>query len=238
MDNFAEKLIKKIDNENIKPKSRFSYDFKKIIDIIIFIFIVLLDSLLLSLIFFFIRECSMDLDVFVNQSILFFLPYFWITLFLGIIVISYFYFFYKLKGYRLNPVILLLVIGFITFGLAFGMSSINNFNEEADEVLSVNMPFYYNTIVNDDPWHDYIGGKVLGRLSSIKIDNNRNVINLVDNSNNIIFTAFYDGDIRNVYNCNFIINNRYKVIAQRTFDGNYKILEIRSWHSDECPKKR
>jgi len=243
MDKFTENLIKTLDCKNIKQKSKLSCTVAKWIEFLIFLLIIALDSFLFSLIFFYIKEMDFSIIKNLNQSVLFFLPYFWITLFLGIIIISYLYFYYKFKGYKLNPVVSLSLIFVITAGFGFGISFINGLNEEADEVLSLRMPYYYNTIFNDNIWDDCCNGSdcgdcLFGRLKSIKIDNNRDVISLVDDRNHAIFSAFYEGDIKKVYNCNFIINNRYKIIARKSLDGSYKILEVRPWHNDECPRER
>ncbi len=243
MDKFTENLIKKLDSNHIKQKTKLSFAVSKWLEFLVFLLIVILDSFLFSLIFFYIKEMDYDIVKNLHQSILFLLPYFWITLFLGIIIISYLFFYYKLKGYKLNPIVSLGFVFIITAGLGFGISSVGGLNEEADEVLSLNMPYYYDTIFNDNIWDDCCNGSdcgdcLFGRLKSINIDNNRNTISLFDDRNNVVFSAFYDGNIKDVYNCNFIINNRYKIIARKFFDGSYRILEIRPWHSSECPKKR
>lgn len=243
MDKFTENLIKKLECNNIKQKSKLFCAFFRWVEFLVFIFIVILDSFLFSLIFFYIKEVDYNILKNLHQSVLFFLPYFWITLFIGIIIVSYLCFYFKFKGYKLNPIVSLGLVFVITSGFGFSISSINGLNEGADEVLSLKMPYYYNTVLNDNIWDDCCDGDdcgdcLFGRLKSIEIDKEKNIISLVDDRNNEIFSVFYEGDIKDVYDCNFIINNRYKIIARRSLDGSYKILEVRPWHNDECPKKR
>lgn len=243
MDKFTENLINKIDCNNIKQKSKLSCAAYKWTEFLVFIFIVIFDSFLFSLMFFYIKEVDYDIIKNLHQPIFLFLPYFWITLFLGVIVLSYCCFYYKFKGYRLNSIVSLFIVFFITAGIGLSISCINGLNEETDEMLSLRMPYYYSTVLNDNTW-DNCCKKVdhedclFGRFKSIKINNNKNIINLVNDKNKIFFSAFYEGNIRDVYGCNFIINNRYKIIARKTLDGSYKIIEIRSWYKDECSKKK
>lgn len=243
MDKFTENLINKLDCNNIKQKSKLSCNVAKWAEFLVFILIIVLDSFLFSLIFFYIKEVDYDIVKSINQPVLLFLPYFWITLFLGIIVLSYFYFYYKLKGYRLNFVFSFGSVLLITAGFGFGISCIRGLNESTDEALSLAMPHYYNTIFNDNVWGNCCDGIdcddcLIGRLRSINISQDREIMSLFDDRNKRIISIVYDGNIKNIYKCNFVINNRYKIIAKRLFDGSYKVLAIRPWHKDECPNGR
>lgn len=238
MDKFTEKLMDKIDCSKIKPKSKLLCKIKSISKYLILSGIILLDSFLFSIIFFFIEQSDFDLNMALNHSVLFLVPYFWVALFLAIIVISYFYVFYKFKGYRLSPIISMFIVAFVTISLGLCLHSVNELNESADDVMAINIPFYYDIINGDDLWDDRESGYLLGRIKSIEIDKERNIIKLLDCKNKDLFTLYYEGDIKDVYRCNFILNDRYKIIATKDIYGNYKIKEIRPWHKGDCPMKR
>lgn len=238
MDNFTQNLLNKIDSEKLKQKSKLSCKFRRWIEFVFFLLIVLLDSFIFSLIFFYIKE--MDFDIIKNTDIclLCFLPYFWIVLFFIGVTIGYFYFYYKLKGYRLNFVfssVLLLCITSI-FGLI--ISSINGLNEKTDDKLSVYMPYYYDSIPNDNIWDNCGHDCLFGRLKFFNIDRSRSIISFVDDRTDQVFSVLYNGDIRNIYDCDFIINNRYKIMAKKNVNGLYEIINIRSWHKDDCLFKK
>ncbi|MEZ7820916.1 MAG: hypothetical protein QMB51_01260, partial [Patescibacteria group bacterium] len=108
---------------------------------------------------------------------------------------------------------------------------------------SMTMPHYYNTIFNDNIWGDCCDGVncdncLIGRLKAVNINRGVQVMSFFDDKSKKIISIVYDGDIRSVYRCNFIINNRYKIVAKKLFDGSYKVLAIRPWHKDECPNNK
>lgn len=237
MDNFTENLLNKINSEKLKQKSKLSCKFHRWLEFIFFLFIVLLDSFIFSLIFFYIRE--MDFDIIKNADIciLCFLPYFWIVLFFVGVTIGYFYFYYKMKGYRFSFIFSSVLLLCITSVFGLLISSIDGLNEKTDDDLSLHMPYYYNAITNDDIWENCGHDCLFGRLKFFNIDGNRSVISFVDDKTKNVFSVLYEGDIRSIYDCDFVLNHRYKIMAKKDVNGLYKVIDIRSWHKDDCFKK-
>lgn len=240
MDKFTEGIIKKIEEKNIKPKSRAYFIIKRILDIGVFLSILILSSLLFSMVFHYMEESDFELNAKLNNSILFLIPFFWIALFIIILVVGFIYFYYKLNGYRNNIALSIFLTLIASVLIGFCINFCSRFNYDIDDFLSVNMPMYYQTIPQDDIWREPERGYLFGRLKSIEIINNLTVLKLVDDINKSTFTAEFvnDNNGYGVYKCAFRINDRYKFITDSSYGGyggdTYNIIKAIPWHLDDC----
>jgi len=238
MDKFTKNLMQFIEDKKIKQTPKFYYITKKVVEIGAFLFVLLLNSFLFSMIFYLIKEADFDINSKLNNSFLFLIPYIWIFIFILAITASYIYFYYKLNGYKNNALISIGTIVFTSILFGVGINYLSNFNYIADDFLSLKLSSCYHSITpQTNLWGNPNNGYIYGRLKSIKNIDNRIIFEMMDDRNKEIFEGEFLGsneNLKNIYGCDFEIMDRYKLIIEKGYGKKYNILKILPWHRADC----
>lgn len=233
MDKFTKNLIQFIEDKKIRQKTKFYYVLKKIMEIAAFLFVLLFNSFLFSMIFYLIKEADFDINSKLNNSFLLLIPYIWIFLFIIAITASYIYFYYKLNGYKNNALISIGAIIFTSILFGLSINYLSNLNYATDDFLSLKLSsYYYNTVPQSYLWENPDNGYVFGRLKSVKNIDNKIVLEMMNDKNKEIF----EGELfdPSMYKCNFELMDRYKLVIEKGYGKIYSILKILPWHKDDC----
>ena len=238
MDKFTENLMKFIEDKKIKQKTKFYYIMKKIVEILAFLFILLLNSFLFSMIFYLIKEADFDINAKLDNSFLLLIPYIWIVIFIIAITASYIYFYYKFNGYKNNAVISIGAIIFTSTLFGLGINYLSNLNYVTDDFLSLNLSsYYYNTTPQAGLWENPDDGYIFGRLKSVKNIDNKIILEMIDDRNKEMFEGQLfgsDKELKDMYKCDLELMNRYKLVIEKGYGRKYNILQIMPWHKGDC----
>ncbi len=145
MSDLSDKILKKIETDNIKPYSKWHFAGLRSIIWLIFAISILIGSIGAAVSFFLIKNAEWDLYKHFGHSFgeftLLILPWFWF-IFIGIFTIIAFYYYRKTeKGYRMNTlkvVFLSIFISVIT-GLLLNVTSVP---KKIETIFDKNMPLY------------------------------------------------------------------------------------------------
>lgn len=222
MNNTGKKILEKIEEENIKPKAKYSFWLKKNVLIISSVITILLGSISLAIIIFFIN--NQELNSFTkhpsNWQIIFSsLPYLWILILIAFSFLVY----YNLKhtefGYRLTFIKIMGI--YLSLIIILGISSYYlGLADKLQNTFIANSPLYKNYTYNRLLiWQNPENGRLAGKM-------------FLNESNNIILKDlrgdFWILDTTEAKRPPFELpNNEIKIIGSIIEENNFKVYEIR-----------
>jgi len=173
LEKLSQKIIDKIKKEKITPKSRWNFLLKDYFFWGVYVFTLLVGAAAFAVVIFLIVNNSsdfMDVDASTfGEHVLLSLPYLWIV-FIGVFVILALYNFkYTDKGYKLNPVYLIilsilisLVLGAVFFAMGGG--------EKIENILTEKVHIYekFRNYRDKQVWHRPERGILMGQIIEIE----------------------------------------------------------------------
>lgn len=173
MSDISKEVLETIEKEKITPKSKLHFYIKNYVIWISLLIILILSSLAVTVILFISTTNDWDvldyLDKSLLESILVYIPYFWLIVF-GLLILGAYYMFAKTKhGYRyavFNIFWVSIVVG-SALGIALFLLGVDS---EIQESLSKRVPFYnylvyYKEDIWDNPKKGLLGGEITDVIS-------------------------------------------------------------------------
>ncbi len=169
MSQTSDKILKNIDEKQIKPKSKWVYLSKDYMLWIFLAVLLFLSALAVSTILFILTTQDWDVYDYLDRSFLahvfISIPHFWVLIFILLVLIIYYEFIHTKYGYRyaISRIFLsTLVAGFILGAIFFFCGA----NSGVHDFLSRNVPFYdkliyYKEDIWDNPERGLLGGEVI-----------------------------------------------------------------------------
>ncbi len=179
--NIETKILEQIQNQSIKPKSKWEFSLINISFWVMGILTVLLGAMTFSASSYFVKNIRWDLYKATHPNFLTFLleftPYLWIGLFIFFIIFTYYFFNKTSRGYKYD---LKLVAGII-FGLSIILGQVASglgLGQLIDDKIGSKIPFHRGIrIHNYQIWNNPEQGLLMGEIQFdgaqyILIDNN------------------------------------------------------------------
>jgi hypothetical protein len=165
----SQKILEKIKEKKIKPTPKWHFLLKNYFIWAAFAISVLIGSLSFSVMLYILTDSNWGIYKYLDKNfaeyLLLSLPYFWILFIIAFILLSYYNYKHTKKGYKYASylvIILSVVISFVFGGtlFAFGLG------EKIDQVLSNNIPYYQQKIIEDkiEKWHHPEKGLLIGTV--------------------------------------------------------------------------
>jgi len=233
MKNISNEVLKKIKDNNIKPKPLWYFVTKNYFIWMIFGISIILGSFAFSMVLFIIRQLDWDIYYYTGNSflktVLVGLPYLWLIFLILFTGVAYFNFIHTKKGYRFKFISILLfsLIISIILGSTFYF---NGFSERLEKIFSENIP-YYNKLVysREEQWMKPERGLLAGTIIETVLPENNFILMDLDNNRWKIEAgkAIWKGKMTPV------IGLKIKLIGKLIDDSNFKAIEIRSWQQSQ-----
>lgn len=226
MDNF-EKIIKQIDQQDLKPKPKWYFNLKNLGFWTLFIGSILIGAIAFSIILYSIHQSDfLLLDHWGHsgtESILIMLPYLWLTLLFLFSIVAFFSFKKFKKAYKFNFASIL-SINFILSAVLGTILFLSNGSHLLDKAF--NNTFQNYRSVEDykkERWLNPDGGLLAGTVQSFDDE----TLTLVD-FNNTSWTI----DISNAFIAPILKleeNEKVKIVGKKVDNQIFKANEIRPW---------
>jgi len=207
MKNISKEVIKKIKQEKIKPKSKWSCNFYNGFWWAFFVITILLGALFLAILFFLISDIDWSIRSYLGQNLFSFIfrviPFLWIVLSVIAFLLAYLNLRHTKKGYRYDWLVILLLIGIIAliFSIILHMLKIN---QRTNKFLKSKAPYYRKMICDKEIlWSQPEKGLLAGTIAIFMQGENK--IKLIDFNNDIWEITFGE---------NTIIHRRVKLTEQ------------------------
>lgn len=196
--NLTQSILQQVADEKLKPKPLWQFLTKRTLVWFGVILSIIIGSISSSILFFLVINNDWEAYDSVTNNLAYFilltLPYFWLIIFAGFIVLSYFYMRKTKHGYRyslLRLATIYLALCILIGGTAYAYGG----SEEIDRLLTVNVPIY-KQIVNQqtDRWAQPQRGLIAGDVESLDI--NKKELILEDIKGNLWHVDYSKADLK------------------------------------------
>ncbi|MCX6793273.1 MAG: hypothetical protein NTY12_04585 [Candidatus Falkowbacteria bacterium] len=224
--NLAQSILHRVTDDKLKPKPRWQFITKQILIWFGVLLSVVVGSISSSILFFLIINNDWEAYDLVTKNLAYFilltLPYFWLVILAGFIVLAYFYMRKTKHGYRyslLRLSIIYLVLCSIIGGTAYAYGG----SEEIDRLLTVNVPIY-KKIVNQQTnrWSQPKAGLISGELK--KVDTEKKELILEDADDNVWRIDYSKSKLNEKIKLNK--GERIRIIGDEEDKENFKAKDI------------
>lgn len=227
MGKISNKILKKIEEENIKPIGKWSFVLKNSFLWTLFGLNILFGSLGFAIsIYLFESSDILNLILSVNdfmQVLVLAIPTVWVVLTLAFLIVSYLNFRYTERGYSLSfsKIFFINIIAILLIG---GILNAAGVSERLNTVFSEGISSYSQSI---DPrykiWNNPSGGYLAGSIVSIEVGS----IEITDLEGNKWVVITSDARIRRAVG--LIEGEKIKIIGNVLDEGTFEALEILPW---------
>ena len=229
MNNFSEKVLKKIEKENIKPKPQWYFLLKNYLIWLMFGISIVLGSLAFSMILFMIRQLDWDIYHYLGDSFLktlfISLPYLWLIFLILFIIIAYYNFINTKRGYRFRFITIILISLIVSVVLGTGLY-FNGFSENIENIFFEKIPYYHKLIYTcEKQWMHPEKGLLAGNITETELSKKK--IHLIDFNE-----KHWEIDIRNSLwkgKLQPVKDLKIKLIGKMIDDKHFQAIEIRPW---------
>jgi hypothetical protein len=228
MNNLIKKTLAKINKEHIDIEPRWIFLLKKYLVWLGVIFLIILGSGAISVIYYLILQLDWDLHQVLHRNTFLYkvsiLPYFWLFI-LGIFLAITFFGIRKTEGgYRFSWTKMGLIIfcGFIFFGLFFRFFG---FDGKINSLMMNKVPYsLHHTITKDKQWMQPSQGLLAGTILIIE----KNYFELKDLENKK-WVIYYDKKTIIRPSIEIISGEKVKLIGAKKDEQIFQVSEIRPW---------
>lgn len=229
MSKLSNKIINKINSDNIKPIPKWKFMLHDTFIWTISILSAIIGGIGLSIIIFLISNNDIlntnfnGLTLF--QGIILLIPFFWIFITLFFIFLSYYNFKHTNEGYKWN-VFKMLGIS-LMFSIIIGLILyFSNISLYLNNLFEKHIPYYTEIAdTRNKLWNRPEFGYLSGTIESVNTDNK--VIKVIDFNNNIWIVNYTNAFIRHSVSINN--NEKIKIIGEVSKDNIFNASEIRPW---------
>ncbi len=233
MKNISNEVLKKIKDNNIKPKPRWYFITKNYFIWSIFGISIILGSFAFSMILFIIKQLDWDIYHYIGESFLktvfVSLPYLWLIFLILFIGVAYYNFIHTKRGYRFKFISILLVSLIISITLGTGLY-FNGFSEKLENVFLKKIPYYDRLVFScEEQWMRPKRGLLAGTITEMGLPENSFIIKDLNNNQWEIEAgkAIWKGKIAPE------IDLKIKLIGKLIDDNNFEAMEIRPWQQGQ-----
>jgi hypothetical protein len=224
MNNIQNKIIQKLKKEQIKPKPKYTFLLKKYLLWTSAIVAIILGSLALSIIYYFLK--NQDISLYINelslsQTLLISIPYLWIIALIGFLFLAA----YNLKhiefGYRLHIIQVIIVYFIISLILSIFIYQIG-LADKLQAIFIDNSNTYQNyTHKKFEMWQRPDSGRLAGKL----LINQNKILYLKDFKANLWLLDMHD--LKQKPNFKLQPFDNIKVIGEKTGTSTFKVYDIK-----------
>jgi len=233
MKNISNDVLKKIKDNNIKPKPRWYFITKNYFVWLIFGISIILGSFAFSMVLFIIKQLDWDIYHYIGESFLktvfISLPYLWLIFLILFIGVAYYNFIHTKRGYRFKFISILLISLIISVTLGTVLYS-NGLSENLGNIFFEKIP-YYNRLVYtcEKQWMRPERGLLAGTIIEIGLPENSFILRDLENNRWKIEAgkAIWKGKISPATGL------KIKLIGKLINDNNFKVMEIRPWQQGQ-----
>lgn len=229
MKNISNEVLKKIKDNNIKPKPRWYFITKNYFIWLLFGISIILGSFAFSMVLFITKQLDWDIYHYIGESFLktvfVSLPYLWLIFLILFIGVAYYNFIHTKRGYRFKFISILLISLIISVTLGTGLY-FNGFSERLENVFSEKIP-YYNRLVYtcEKQWMQPERGLLAGTIMKIELPENNFILKDLNNNKWKIKAnrAIWKGKLTPTPGL------KIKLIGKLMDDNTFEATEIRTW---------
>ncbi|HDK25523.1 MAG TPA: hypothetical protein ENG48_00355 [Candidatus Atribacteria bacterium] len=237
MKNISEQVLKRIKENNIKPKPRWYFLTKNYFIWSMFGVSVILGSFAFSMILFIIKQLDWDVYHYIGDSFLktvfISLPYLWLIFLLLFIGVAYYNFIHTKRGYRFKFISILLISLIISATLGTILYS-NGLSENLGNIFFEKIP-YYNRLVYtcEKQWMQPERGLLAGIIIEKVSPENNFILKDLDNNKWKIKAdkTIWKGKLTPTPGL------KIKLIGKLIDNNTFEAREIRSWEGQGQFKK-
>jgi len=233
MKNISNEVLKKIKDNNIKPKPRWYFITKNYFIWSVFGISIILGSFAFSMVLFIIKQLDWDIYHYVGDSFLktvfISLPYLWLIFLILFIGVAYYNFTHTKRGYRFKFISIFLISLIISTTLGTGLY-FNGFSEKLENIFLKKIPYYGRLVYScDEQWMQPKRGLLAGTIIETGLlENNFILMDLDDKRWKIeAGKATWKGKIAPE------IDLKIKLIGKPIDDNNFEAMEIRPWQKGQ-----
>src|SRR4030042_1725769 len=233
MKNISNEVLKKIKDNNIKPKPHWYFVTKNYFIWSIFGISIILGSFAFGMVLFIIKQLDWDIYHYTGSSfsktVFISLPYLWLIFLILFTGVAYYNFIHTKRGYRFKFISILLISLIISITLGIGLY-FNGFSERLENVFSEKIPYYNRLVYSfEKQWMKPERGLLAGIIIETGLPENNFILMDLDNNRWKIEAgkAIWKGKMTPV------IGLKIKLIGKLIDDSNFKAIEIRSWQQSQ-----
>jgi len=233
MKNISNEVLKKIKDNNIKPKPLWYFITKNYFIWSVFGISIILGSLAFSMVLFIIKQLDWDIYHYIGNSFLktvfISFPYLWLIFLILFTGVAYYNFIHTKRGYRFKLISILLISLVISITLGTGLY-FNGFSERLENVFSEKIPYYNRLVYScEEQWMKPERGLLAGTIIEIGLPENIFILMDLDNNRWTIEAGkvIWKGKTAPV------IGLKIKLIGTLIDENNFKAMEIRPWQKGQ-----
>ena len=231
MKNISDKVLKQIEENNIKPKPRWYFLTKNYFIWSMFGISVILGSFAFSIVLFIIKQLDWDIHYYIGDNILktifISLPYLWIIFLILFLGVAYYNFIHTKSGYRFRFISILLISLIISIILGTTLYT-NGYSENLEKIFSQKIPYYDKLVYTcEKQWMQPKKGLLAGTIIEMRLSENSFI--LEDLNNKRWEVDFYQTVWKGKLNPS--LNLKIKIIGKIVDDNYFKAIEIRPWQT-------
>lgn len=233
MKNISNEVLKKIKDNNIKPKPLWYFITKNYFIWSVFGISIILGSFAFSIVLFIIKQLDWDIYYYMGDNFLktvfVSLPYLWLIFLILFTGIAYYNFIHTKRGYRFKFISILLMSLIISIILGTGLY-FNGFSERLENVFSEKIPYYNRLVYScEEQWMQPERGLLAGTIIEIVLPENNFILMDLDNNRWKIEAdkVIWKGKITPV------IGLKIKLMGKLIDDNHFKAMEIRPWQKGQ-----
>jgi len=233
MKNISNEVLKKIKDNNIKPKPRWYFITKNYFIWLIFGISIILGSFAFSMVLFIIKQLDWDIYHYIGESFLktvfVSLPYLWLIFLVLFTGVAYYNFIHTKRGYRFKFISILLISLVISIALGTGIY-FNGFSERLENVFLEKIPYYNRLVYScEEQWMRPGRGLLAGTIIEIGLPENSFILRDLKNNRWKIVAdkVTWKGKITPVTGL------KIKLIGKVINDNNFAAMEIRPWQQGQ-----
>jgi len=233
MKNISNEVLKKIKDNNIKPKPRWYFITKNYFIWSIFGISIILGSFAFSMVLFIIKQLDWDIYHYIGDSFLktvfISLPYLWLIFLILFTGVAYYNFIHTKRGYRFKFISILLISLIISIILGTGLY-FNGFSERLENVFLEKIPYYNRLVYScEEQWMQPKRGLLAGTIIEIGLPENNFMLMDLNNNHWKIEASkvIWKGKIAPATGL------KIKLIGKLIDANNFKAMEIRPWQKGQ-----
>jgi len=233
MKNISNEVLKKIKDNNIKPKPLWYFITKNYFIWSVFGISIILGSFAFSMVLFIIKQLDWDIYHYMGGSFLstvfVSLPYLWLIFLILFTGIAYYNFIHTKRGYRFKFMSVLLMSLIISIILGTGLY-FNGFSERLENIFSEKIPYYNRLVYScEEQWMQPERGLLAGTIIETGLPENNFILMDLNNNRWKIEASkvIWKGKTTSV------VGLKIKLIGKRIDDNNFKAMEIRPWQKGQ-----